>query len=754
VVLRIVIGLVLTAAAAVLAGRRLWWLQRVARAGQPAPERIAAVREHPGRDVETQATEVIGQRKLLQWSVPGVAHALTFWGFIVLLLTIIEAYGALFSRSFAIPVIGHWAVIGFIEDLFAVGVLAGLVIFAIIRLRTNPKRIGRDSRFSGSHTGAAWLVLALIFLVIATLLLYRGAQINTGYFPYAHGAFASEIVAHWLAPLGTGVNSVLETTFILAQLAVILGFGVFLTYSKHLHIAIAPVNVLFSRRPNGLGALQPMRSGGKVLDFEEADPDTDIFGRGKIEDFTWKGMLDMATCTECGRCQSQCPAWATGKPLSPKQLIMDLRDHALAKGPYLLAATDEEREKLPERTKQEALRPLVGDADSHGVIDPDVLWSCTNCGACVQECPVDIEHIDHISDMRRYQVLIESSFPVEAAGMLKNLENKGDPWGMGGARRTEWMEGLDFEVPIAEGPLADDMEYLFWVGCAGSLEDRARKTTRAIVTLLHTAGVKFAVLGPGETCTGDPARRMGNEFVFSMLAQQNIETLNEVKPRTIVASCPHCFNALANEYPQFGGNYEVIHHTQLLARLVAEGKLTPVTPVAEKITYHDPCFLGRHNKVFSPPREIMEQVPGVQPQEMHRCKDRGFCCGAGGARMWMEERIGKRINTERIDEALGTNPDTVSTACPYCLVMLGDAIAAKKASGEAPESLEIVDVAQLLARSVQPAAASPGNGSAPVGAPSADGESPEASGSPAGGSPAGGSPSGDGQPPPASPPVG
>ena len=720
-VLRIVIGLALTAIGFAVAGHRLWWLWRLAGAGQPAPERIAAVREHPGRDVETQATEVIGQRKLLQWSVPGAAHALTFWGFIVLLLTIIEAYGDLFSRTFAIPGIGHWAFIGFIEDLFAVAVLAGIVTFAIIRLRTDPKRAGRGSRFSGSHTGAAWLVLVLIFFVIATLLLYRGAQINTGVFPYAHGAFASQIVGHWLAPLGTGVNSVLEATFILAQLAVIVGFGVFVTYSKHLHIALAPLNVLFSRRPNGLGALQPMRSGGKVLDFEEADPDTDIFGRGKIEDFTWKGMLDMATCTECGRCQSQCPAWATGKPLSPKQLIMDLRDHALAKGPYLLASSDEERESLPERIKQEALRPLVGGAGAHGVIDPDVLWSCTNCGACVQECPVDIEHIDHISDMRRYQVLIESSFPVEAAGMLKNLENKGDPWGMGDARRMEWMEGLDFEVPVAEGPLGNDVEYLFWVGCAGALEDRARKTTRAVATLLHTAGVKFAVLGPAETCTGDPARRMGNEFVFSMLAQQNIETLNEAKPRTIVASCPHCFNALANEYPQFGGSYEVIHHTQLLARLIAEGKLTPVTPVAEKITYHDPCFLGRHNKVFSPPREIMERVPGVQPQEMHRCKERGFCCGAGGARMWMEERIGKRINTERIDEALATNPDAVSTACPYCLVMLGDAIAAKKASGEAPESLEIVDVAQLLARSVQPAAdgSLAGDGQAPPAAPPA-----------------------------------
>ena len=269
---RIIIGLALTVVAFAFAGRRLWWLYRVARTGQPAPERVAAVRGHPGRDASVEATEVIGQRKLLQWTVPGIAHALTFWGFIVLLLTILEAYGDLFSPAFAIPVIGHWPVTGFIEDLFAVGVLAGIITFAVIRLVNNPKREGRDSRFSGSHTGAAWLVLLGIFLVIATLLLYRGAQINTGHFPYAHGAFASQIVGHWLAPLGTGVNSVLETVFILAQFAVILGFLVFITYSKHLHIVLAPVNVLYSRRPNGLGALQPMRSNGKVLDFEEADP--------------------------------------------------------------------------------------------------------------------------------------------------------------------------------------------------------------------------------------------------------------------------------------------------------------------------------------------------------------------------------------------------------------------------------------------------------------------------------------------------
>ncbi len=707
-VLRMTVGLVLTVVVLAIVGRRLWWLKRLAFSGQPAPERVAAVREHPGRDVETQATEVIGQRKLLKWTVPGVAHALTFWGFIVLLLTIIEAYGDLFSRTFAIPGIGHWPAIGFLEDLFAVGVLAGIITFTVIRLANDPHREGRASRFFGSHTRAAWVVLGMIFLVVATLLLYRGAQINTGVFPYAHGAFASEIVGHWLHPLGVGVNSVLEVVFLLAQLAVVLAFAVIVVYSKHLHIALAPLNIMFSRRPNALGALEPMRSNGKVLDFEEADPDTDVFGLGKIEDFTWKGLLDMGTCTECGRCQSQCPAWATGKPLSPKQVILDLRDHAFAKAPYLLASSDEEREALPDAVKKEAERPLVGSKEDNGVIDPDVLWSCTNCGACVEECPVDIEHIDHIDGMRRHQVLIESAFPVEAAGMLKNLENKGDPWGMGANRRGDWIGELDFEIPVADGKIDAGIEYLFWVGCAGALEDRAKKTTKAIATLLHTAGVKFAVLGPAETCTGDPARRIGNEFVFSMLAQQNIETLNEAAPKTIVASCPHCFNTIAKEYPQLGGNYEVIHHTQLLARLVEQGRLTPAARVDEKITYHDPCFLGRHNKVFTPPRQIIDAVPGTTAEEMHRCKNRGFCCGAGGARMWMEERIGKRINTERIEEALALNPDTISTACPYCLVMLGDAVSAKKSSGEARETLEVVDVAQLLARSVSPAASPAG----------------------------------------------
>src|ERR1700754_1903836 len=363
-----IISLGVTVVAFAVAGRRLWWLKRLAMSGQPPPERLEYARAHLATDLKTQLTEVIGQRKLLKWSVPGAAHAATFWGFIVLLLTIIEAYGALFSRTFSIPGIGQSAALGFIEDLFAVGVLAGIVTFTVIRWRGSPHREGRRSRFFGSHTRAAWLVLGMIAAVIVTLLVYRGAQENTGVFPYAgDGAwpFASWVVGRWLHPLGYGDNSVLEVPFILAQLAVIMSFLVVVTYSKHLHIFLAPLNVMFSRRPDALGPLEPMRSAGKGLDCEEADPDIDVFGMGKVEDLSWKVMLDLGTCTECGRCQSQCPAWATGKPLSPKMVILDLRDHAFAKADWLLADEDA-REKLPASVLAEAERPLVGTAGENG----------------------------------------------------------------------------------------------------------------------------------------------------------------------------------------------------------------------------------------------------------------------------------------------------------------------------------------------------------------------------------------------------
>jgi Fe-S oxidoreductase len=438
--------------------------------------------------------------------------------------------------------------------------------------------------------------------------------------------------------------------------------------------------------------LLPMYSHGHQINFEDPGDD-DVFGVGAVEEFSVKTLLDLATCTECGRCQSVCPAWATGKPLSPKLIITDLRDHLFASAPRLLSGKE----------SAAAIPPLVGVAADGGVIDPDALWACTNCGACVQECPVDIEHVDHIADMRRNQVLVESAFPVEAGGMLRNLENAGNPWGMPANTRLAWTEGLSFDVAvIAAGQhIPDEVEYLFWVGCAGASDDRARHTTRAIAELLHIAGVRFAVLGPLESCTGDPARRMGNEFVYQELARHNIETLTAVKARKIVASCPHCFNTIGREYPQLGGNFEVVHHTQLLAQLVADGRLQATATVDASVTYHDPCFLGRHNKVYDAPRDVLAMVPGVTSAEMPRCKERGFCCGAGGARMWMEESIGKRINHERIDEALALDPDAVITACPYCRVMLGDAVNDRQAAGQARAGVTVIDVAEVLLRSVR-----------------------------------------------------
>ncbi|HYJ67016.1 MAG TPA: (Fe-S)-binding protein, partial [Nocardioidaceae bacterium] len=632
--LRLVVGLGMTVVVLPLAVQRVLWLYRVATSGQPAPERTANAGQRLRTALKTQAVEVFAQRKLLRWSVPGAAHFFVFWAFVILASVYLEAYGALFDKHFHIPIIGTWPVLGFLQDFIALAALAGIITFAVIRLRNAPSKLDRESRFKGSHLGGAWLILFMIFNVIWTLFLFRGTAINADTFPYDTGAFISEGVAKLLEPLSDDANEALETFALLAHIAVMLMFLLIVLHSKHLHIFIAPINVAFKRDPKALGALQPMMSNGKELDFEEADPDTDIFGRGKIEDFTWKGMLDFGTCTECGRCQSQCPAWNTEKPLSPKLLIMDLRDHAVAKAPYLLA-DESDRDGLPDAVKAEAERPIVGTAEAHGVIDPDVLWSCTSCGACVEQCPVDIEHVDHIVDMRRFQVLVESSFPSEAGTMLKNLENKGNPWGMGAKARLEWTHGLPFDVPVFGEDVEDlaEVDYLYWVGCAGALEDRAKKTTRAFAELLHIAGVKFAVLGENEACSGDPARRLGNEFVFQMLAQQNIETLNEAgaDKTVIVATCPHCFNSLGREYPQLGGTYEVVHHTQLLNHLVEEGRLTPVTPIDQLVTYHDPCYLGRHNKVYTPPREILANVPALRTQEMHRCKERGFCCGAGGA---------------------------------------------------------------------------------------------------------------------------
>jgi Fe-S oxidoreductase len=333
-------------------------------------------------------------------------------------------------------------------------------------------------------------------------------------------------------------------------------------------------------------------------------------------------------------------------------------------------------------------------------IDPDVLWSCTTCGSCVEQCPVDIEHIDAIVDMRRYEVLMESRFPTEAGLMLRNIENQGDPWGLGQSKRTEWIDSLDFDVPVVNGAVPDDIEYLYWVGCAGALDERARKGVQATARMLHRAGVTFAILGPKESCTGDPARRLGNEYLYQEQGKANVATLKEVGAKKIVASCPHCFNSIKNEYPALGGDFEVIHHAELLDHLVSAGKLVPGAGYSGTVTYHDPCYLGRHNRVFDEPRSVIDAIPGARQVEMKRCRERGFCCGAGGARMWLEETIGTRVNMDRTAEAIGTGADVVSTACPYCMIMLDDAVRANAKE----DDVRVLDLSQLVEESLGDAA--------------------------------------------------
>jgi len=734
-----ILGLAMTAITLVVAGQRVMFLVGLIRSGQPAPDRIEGVTKRTGEAIKSQLVEVLGQKKMLTWTIPGLAHAFVMYAFLILATVYLEAYGILISRNphWKIPLVGDWAILGFAQDFIGMMCFFGLVTFAIIRLKNAPEKLGRKSRFKGSHLGGAWLVLFMIFNVLWTMFLFRGAASAADNLPYENGAFVSIGTGKLLDGVSHGALENLEHVGLLLHIGIMLVFLILVLHSKHLHIFIAPLNIMFGRRPIALGAVKPLMSEGKPVnleDIEDMDEDTKL-GIGSIEDFSWKGLLDMASCTECGRCQSQCPAWNTEKPLSPKMLIMNLRDHAFAKAPYILADGEEERTGLSPEVLAEAQRPLVGQSEGvawhpsgGAVIDDDVLWSCTNCGACVQQCPVDIEHVDHIVDMRRYQVLVEANFPAELNQLFKGLENKGNPWNMSPNARMEWADGLPFDVKVVGEDLEslESVDWLFWVGCAGAYEDRAKKTTRAVAELLDMAGVSFGVLGNGETCTGDPARRAGNEFVYQGLAMQNIETFKEFKVKKVVSTCAHCFNTLKNEYTDLGIELEVVHHTQLLNRLVREGKLTPVKEGAgaakRSITYHDPCFLGRHNQVYSPPRELLEILPGAEYVEMPRNSEKSFCCGAGGARMWMEETIGERVNVNRTKEAVATGADQIAVGCPFCRTMLDDGLTSEQADGNARESVEVLDVAQMLLASVKGEVATrvrSGSSAAPASAPAA-----------------------------------
>jgi Fe-S oxidoreductase len=614
-------AIALAAAIAVAGGlfaRRAILLTRLVRMGRPAG--IDRTDEVPER-LRSEAVVVVGQRKLLQRLIPGLMHAFIFWAFIVLFPAIFIAMIEIVDPDVA----PDWPWYDALSDVFCVLALIGVATAFFIR------KVVRPRRFEGSHLGEADLILAWIASIVATLLALHATD--------------SQVFA-WVHVL------------------LILGFLAYLPHSKHLHIATAAINVYFGRT-RARGRLEPLK-------FDEDTPEEDMrFGIGTVEDLTWKQMMDAFSCTECGRCQDACPAYATGKVLSPKLVIMGVRDHLFEEGPKALAGDYE--------------GPLVaGTAQLE-----EMAWDCVTCGACVQACPVNIEHIDHIVDLRRHLVMVESRFPSEAETMLRDVERQSNPWGKPQAERAAWAEGLDVRVLEPGDPVP---EYLYWVGCAASYDERARESARSTATLLNAAGVDFAILGPLEACTGDPARRMGNEFVFQAYAEQNVATLNEAGVTKIVASCPHCFNTLASEYPDFGGRYEVVHHSELLASLVREGRLSPAAG-EQTITYHDSCYLARHNDVTASPRELAAAVG--QPIEMERREKRTFCCGAGGAHMWMEERE-RPINEERVREAAETGAETLAVACPFCTVMLDDGV---RSSGR---EMRVADVATLLAESVEP----------------------------------------------------
>jgi Fe-S oxidoreductase len=716
----IVVALAISLVGVALFARAVRTIIRVIKLGRPTSGR----RNQPGQRWKHLLAETLGHTRMLQWNTVGIAHWFVFIAFGALFFTLVTAYGQLFDPRFALPVIGHWVPYEAASELIAWAGLGSILYLITVRVVSpNGKRA---SRFFGSRGWQGYYVEFTILGIVLCVLALRaleyqllGPQTSRLHFP----------TTWFLLPVQLPVPVLEAAIVVISAVKIIISMAWFVVIGLHSTMGVAwhrftvwP-NIWFKRESSGrpaLGAVPPMMVDGEPVDFadiENLDEDAAL-GVGKIEDFTWKGLLDFTSCTECGRCQSQCPAWHTDKPLSPKLVIMQLREHAYAKAPYLQAA-DAARASLPPAVQDEAQRPLVGPIKiiegQAGVIDPDVLWSCTTCGACVQQCPVDIEHVDHIIDLRRFSVQMESEFPRELNGLFKGLETKGNPWNMSPRGRTDWAKDLPFDVPVVGDDVEDltEVEYLFWVGCAGAFEDRAKKTTQAVAELLHTAGVSYAVLGNGETCTGDPARRAGNEFIFQQLAMENAETFRDTKATKLVTTCAHCLNTLKNEYPQIGVQLEVVHHTQLLNRLVREGRLRPVPPTAgsteRTITYHDPCYLGRHNEIYDPPRELLGSLPGATVAEMPRNRDRSFCCGAGGARMWMEESIGTRINADRTAEAVralswsSTSGDhaAIATGCPFCRVMLSDGLTAQQADGDAPESMEVLDVAQLLLESVR-----------------------------------------------------
>ncbi|GCE27784.1 Fe-S oxidoreductase [Dictyobacter alpinus] len=658
---------------------------------------------------------VLGQSGVLRDPIPGIAHFFTFWGFILIQFGLLNLILGAFNGS--LPFLGDNHVFAIILDVFVVLVAFALVVFAIRRGIVRPRQL--NSALHGPWDG--FIILGLILLVILTLALVEGFE-----YAASNGAAWTPIGAFFHPLLGQAsqqTNIIAYRSFWWLHMLTVLGFLVYLPRSKHLHLMATPFNVFFrSYKPKGALPL--------IENLEERED----YGVSKVEQFTWKQLLDGYACTECGRCNTVCPALNTGKPLYPKEIILGAKEALFVRSGEILGENSIynklgiaglKADKTPAE-KEAHHEPMIG-----GIISKEALWACTTCMACVEICPVSIEHVPKIVDMRRSLVMEESDFPQEVTSLFNNIERNGNPWEISNDKRAEWAASL--EIPLlAENPEA---EVLYWVGCMGSFDRRNQQVATSVAKVLKAANVNFAILGPEETCTGDPARRIGNEYLWQMQAMQNIETLNgygfntkaesaktddtatesaekteparavekmatatATRHRTIITACPHCFNTIKNEYPQLGGDYEVIHHTVFIDNLMAAEQLKlPTGFDKRKLTYHDPCYVGRYNDTYDEPRRVLTVINDKGVTEMERNRNKSFCCGGGGGRVWMEETVGKRINQTRVNEALDTNAEVLAAGCPFCITMFEDGIKGV----EAEEKMKVEDISEIIARAIE-----------------------------------------------------
>ncbi len=635
-----------------------------------------------GKGIEENRTDYTSERiqNVFQWGllqgkmfkdmVPGVMHFMIFWGFVTVSLGTIETilHGIYSPFDFKV-LLGEGFFFNaflFLQDWANFFVFVAVGFAFLRRIVFPPKRL---QTLADASKKDAFIVLGLIMSLVFTALLTMGGKtfvvgeeaLPAGALPLSR-IFAS-VFGGVLGLSSSESWNTFADVFWWLHVAVLYGFITFLPFSKHQHLIWVWPNMFFKSR-KGSGRLRPM----------EFDEEAESFGVGEPTAFTWKQFLDSMACVECGRCTAECPAYATGKPLDPRLMIHHLKDAMID-----TATQPEDKRKT-----------LIGE-----IVSRDELWACTTCGACMEACPLEIEHIPAIVDMRRYMTLTEGEMPPELQNTLQNLENQSNPWGISNEKRADWAKGLGVTT-MAEN---SDVEYLFWVGCAGSFDDRYKEVSKSIVNILQKAGISFSILGKEEKCNGDTARRAGNEYLANMQIEENVETFKRYKVQKVVTGCPHCFNTIKNEYPDFGFNAEVIHHSELISDLIKNKKIAvdSAPTEAQKLTFHDSCYLGRHNNVYDQPREALEGVPGIKVTEMERSRDKGFCCGAGGARMWMEETIGSRINVNRAEEAIETGANTVAVACPFCMTMLKDGVTQKGKDSE----IQIKDISEIVSESLK-----------------------------------------------------